>query len=209
MDLTELERAWRGLDERLAGLEQQARREREHRALDGVRARLRWVGFFQAVQLAIGLAIVLAVGPWWVSQWGQWHLVAYGVAVHAYGVTLLIVALLQLFVIGWLDYRKPVATVQKRLLLLRRVRLWGERWLLPMGFFAWMPAVFAVLAASGMDVWLSRPASVVVNAGVAGLLAAAAAWYTCGARFRGHFEREAIGAGLADATAELSELTKP
>lgn len=209
MEMTELERAWRSLDERLAGLERYARCEREHRALDGVRDRLRWLGLLQLVQLAIGVAVVLVVGPWWVSHWGQWHLVAYGVGVHVYGVALLVVALLQLFVIAWLDYRRPVATVQKRLLLLRRIRLWSERWLLPLGFFAWMPATFAVLAAWGMDLWLARPGVVLANAAVAMLLAGAAAWYTHGPRFRSHFEREAIGGTLANAEAELTAFLDP
>jgi len=208
MELTELERAWQGLDERLAGLERHARAEREYRVLDGVRGRLRWIGLFQTLQLLVGLAIVLVVAPWWVERWGSWHLVAYGVVVHAYGLSLLIVALLQLFVVGWLDFRKPVATVQKRLLLLRRIRLWGERWLLPVAFFAWMPATFALLASMGMDIWLSHPGTVVTNAAVAVVLAGAAAWYTFGPRFRGHFERDAIGGSLAAAQAELDALAK-
>src|SRR5688500_7700780 len=163
MELTELERAWKGLDERLAGLERHARGEREHRVAEGVRVRLRGVAFWQLVQLAIGIAIVLVAGPYWIGHWGSAHLVVYGIAIHLYGLALLIVAATQLMQLWRVDYRRPVLDVQKRLLELSWFRVRSERWLLVAGFVAWVPAVFAIAAAAGLDVWLTNRLNVWLN----------------------------------------------
>ncbi|MFY2763975.1 hypothetical protein [Arenimonas sp. MALMAid1274] len=204
MELTELERAWQGLDQRLAGLEHELQATRRHRTLDTVRRRLRWLGFWQAVQLAVGAAIVLWAGPYWIGHWGQWHLVGYGLGIHVYGLALLITAVVQLLSVAWVDYRKPVAEVQQRLLMLRRVRVWGERWGVVLGFAVWMPVLFALLAAMGMDLWTTRPGVVLANAGLAGVLAATAWGVT--QRHRERFARDASGRSLLAAEAELSEL---
>src|SRR5690606_416128 len=150
MELTELQQAWQRLDTRLAGLEAEARTLRRERGLDRLRSRLRLFSLAQGLQLLAGVAIVLMAGPWWVRHWGEWHLVPYGVAIHAWGLALLIIALVQLMLAWLLDYSKPLATVQRQLLRLRRVRVWGERWLLVAGFAVWMPLVFAGLATFGL-----------------------------------------------------------
>ena len=204
MELTELENAWRQLDTRLAGLEAQAREQRLHRRLDALRSRIRLLGFGQALQLLAGVALVVTIAPWWIERWGQWHLVAYGIGLHAYGLLLLITAVVQLLAIAILDYRQPVAKVQKRLLLVRRVRIWGERWGLVAGFTAWVPAVFAGLAWFGWDVWLSRPSVVLVNLGAGLAMSAGVAWLSY--RCRDWFEREAVGGSLRAAQQELAAL---
>ena len=115
MEMGELEAAWQGLDDRLAGLERHARREREHRAFDTVRARLRGLTVGQVVQLAVGVGIVLSAGPYWVGHLGDApHLVVYGIAIHLYGLALLILAVTQLMAVWRVDYRQPVVTVQPR-----------------------------------------------------------------------------------------------
>jgi hypothetical protein len=204
MELTELQNAWRQLDTRLAGLETQAREQRLHRRLDALRSRIRLLGLGQWVQLLAGAALVVTVAPWWIEHWGQWHLVAYGIGLHAYGLLLLITAVVQLLAIAILDYREPVAKVQKRLLLVRRVRIWGQRWGLVAGFTAWVPAVFAGLATFGWDVWLARPGVVLINLAAGLVMSAAVAWLSY--RCRAWFEREAVGGSLRTAQQELAGL---
>lgn len=174
------------------------------RIRERLRRRLRLFSLAQGLQLLAGVAIVLMAGPWWVRHWGEWHLVAYGVAIHAWGLALLIIALVQLMLAWLLDYSKPLATVQRQLLRLRRVRVWGERWLLVAGFAVWMPLVFAGLATFGLDVWELRPSVVWFNLAFALALSGGVAWYSL--RCRERFERDALGRSLRAAQAELDEL---
>ncbi len=204
MEMIDLERAWQGLDQRLAGLEEHARQQRVHRTFDSIRARLRLLTLGQVVQLAVATAIVIVAGPYWVEHWGTWHLVAYGVAIHLYGLALLICALTQLMAVWRIDYRQPVLVVQKRLLQLAWFRVRSERWLLVAGFVAWVPLVFALAAAGGLDVWLAKPSIVLLNLAVGVALAAGVGWLT--GRFRDRFARDAAGRSLREAEQELAAL---
>lgn len=205
MDMNQLETAWQGLDERLAGLERHARRDHERRTVDGVRARLRLLTVGQLVQLAIGIAIVVFAGPYWIRHWGSPHLVVYGLAIHVYGLALLLGAVTQLMQLWRIDYRQPVLVVQKRLLELAWFRVRSERWLLVAGFVVWVPFVFAAAASVGLDVWTTNPLAVWLNLAVGVAMAAGVGWLAY--RFRDRFACDAAGRSLAQAQRELAELT--
>lgn len=204
MNYDELEQAWRGLGERLDRCQLSIDRQRRRDALDAARARLRLLSLGQLVQLAIGALIVLSAGGYWWARLDQPHLAVYGIAIHLYGLGLLIAAGMQLAALMRIDYRAPVLAVQRQLLALRRQRASADRWLLVAGFVVWVPFVFAVLAAAGLDVWLSRPAVVGWNLAAGVALAALAGWLTL--RYRSAFERDAAGRSLREAQAELAEL---
>lgn len=207
MEMSELERAWQGLDQRLAGLERHARQQRTQRTFEGIRARLRLLSLGQLVQLAIGAAIVVVAGPYWIGHLDQPHLAVYGIAIHLYGLALLIAAATQLMQVWRIDYRQPVLTVQKRLLQLAWLRVRCERWLLVAGFVAWVPFVFALAAAAGLDVWLVKPWVVLANLAVGIALAAGVGWLTW--RFRDRFACDAAGRSLREAEKNLAELLEP
>lgn len=204
MNYDELEQAWRGLGERLDRCQLSIDRQRRRDALGAARARLRLLSLGQLVQLAIGALIVLSAGGYWWARLDQPHLAVYGIAIHLYGLGLLIAAGMQLAALMRIDYRAPVLAVQRQLLALRRLRASADRWLLVAGFVVWVPFVFAVLAAAGLDVWLSRPAVVGWNLAAGVALAALAGWLTL--RYRSAFERDAAGRSLREAQAELAEL---
>lgn len=206
MDMHELEQAWRGLGVQL---------ERQHLAMrqllqrDGIRtarARLRLVSLGQLAQGAIGLLIVLWAGGYWFGHLGQTHLVAYGVAIHLYGLGLLIAAILQLACLARIDHREPVLQVQRRLLALRRLRIGSDRLLMIAGFIVWVPMLFVLLRAGGFDAWLTRPGVVLWNLAAGLALAALVAWLMH--RFRDVFERDAAGRRLCEAEAEIAELLR-
>ncbi len=204
MEMSELQQAWRGLDERLIGLEAVARTERRRRILGDVRWRLGQLGLGQAAQVLVGLAFVIFAGGFWTANWGTPHLVVYGLAMHVYGLALIVPAAMQLVGILRLDPQAPVLAVQARLLALRRLRIRSERVLLVAGMLAWVPILFALAAHAGMDLWPSRPGVVLSNLGVGLALAALVAWLT--RRYRDAFERDAVGRSLAQAEADLAEL---
>ncbi len=204
----ELEQAWGGLDARLSQQDVLLRRIDTYRAMDNVRSRLRGVTIGQLVQLAVGLLIVFwAGGYWWDHLGGPTHVVVYGIGLHIYGLALLIAAAVQLARVATIDYRKPVMVVQKQLLGLRRVRVQSERILLVLGFIAWVPLLFIVMRKFGMDLWVTRPAVVLWNLGAGVVMAGVVAVLM--QRFRGTFEKDAAGASLREAEAELAELADP
>jgi hypothetical protein len=206
IEMNDLEQAWNGLDERLERHDVLLNELRRRDVVDGVRARLRLVSTRQFVQLAIGILIVLWAGGYWYDHLGQTHLVVYGVALHLYGLGLLVSAALQLTRLAQLDYRAPVLEVQSRLVALRRLRFVSERALLIAGFVAWVPLLFIAMHAAGFDLWLTDPATVWWNLAGGIVMALFVAWLSH--RFRTGFERDAAGRSLRDAEAELAELVQ-
>jgi len=206
MDMHELEQAWNGLDARLERQDVMLERIQRRDSMRTARARLRLVSIGQLAQLAVGVLIVLWAGGYWFDHLGETHLVIYGVAVHLYGLALLIVSALQLVRLSRIDYREPVLDVQRQLVAIRKLRIASERLLLILGFVAWVPIVFIALRAIGVDVWETRPAVVLWNLAIGVGLAGFVAWLV--RRFRDRFERDAAGRSLSEAEADLAELAR-
>ena len=208
MQMHELEQAWSALDARMDEQNVLLRRINTYHAMDNVRSRLRGVTVGQVVQLVVGLLIVFwAGGYWWAHLGGPTHLVVYGIALHIYGLALLITAAVQLGRLATIDYRRPVMVVQTQLLGLRRVRAGSERLLLVLGFIAWVPLVFIVMHKFGMDIWVTRPSVVLWN--LAAGVAMAGTVVLLMKRFRGTFEDDAACKSLREAEADLAELSNP
>ncbi|MDZ4812122.1 MAG: hypothetical protein SGI99_05830 [Pseudomonadota bacterium] len=206
MEMNELEKAWNGLNERLEGQGERLQQIQRRHGIASARARLRLVSLGQIVQLAIGIGMVLWAGSYWFGHLGQTHLVVYGVAIHLYGLGLLISSALQLTRLAQLDYRQPVLEVQRQLLAIRRLRVDSDRALMICGFLVWVPIACIALRVLGWDVWLTSPATVVWNLAVSAGLAAFVAWLMH--RFRGSFERDAVGRSLREAEAEFAQLAQ-
>jgi len=157
MDLHELESAWKALDDRVARQDDELTQLRvEARGLRS-RWRLHVATLGQVAQIAIGLLLAFWGGGFWVDHWGTPHLVAYGVAVHLYGVALMASAIVLIVRLATIDYGLPVADVQSRLLALRRTRIRTERVLWLMGAIAWVPMMMMGLFAFGFDAFAHRP----------------------------------------------------
>lgn len=204
MELHELEQAWNGLDQRLARQDLQLRELRHGYGLQAARSRLQRVSLGQLAQLAVGVVVVLWAGSYWADHWGAAHLVSYGIAIHLYGLALAISAGLQLARLRRLTPGQPVLEVQRELLALRRLRIRSERILLVLGFVIWVPVVFVIAHAAGIDVWQHSPGNVLFNLAVGIALSALALWWTH--RYRERFERDAAGRSLRAAEQELAEL---
>jgi hypothetical protein len=204
MEMSELERAWSGMEKKLAEQGQALRRMESHRRLDNIRARLRLLSVSQWMQLAFGLLIVFWGGGYWWDHWGTPHLVAYGMGIHAYGLGLLVFACLQLTRIFGLDYRQPVLETQRQLLGLRKMRILTERVLLPAGMVAWVPMLFVLMRRVGIDVWLTRPAVVWWNLAAGVAMALLFTWLM--RRFPALFDSGGVDESLRRAANELAEI---
>ncbi len=204
IDMQDLEKAWKDLDHRLT--QQDVRLEALQRGsrLQAARARLRWATLGQVPQIVIGALVVLWAGGYWTAHWGEPHLVVYGLAIHLYGIGLLGFAIAQVVQLARIDYQAPVIEVQRGLNSLARLRIRAERTLLLAGFLAWVPMVLVALRAVGIDLWQVRPEAVAWNLAASLVLMALVGWLSL--RFRAAFERDAMGRGLREATAELDAL---
>jgi hypothetical protein len=204
MEIDELQQAWKGIDARLARQDLALRALHRDHALGAVRSRLRGISVGLVLQMLVGLLLVLWAGAYWVDRLTQTHLAIYGIALHLYGLALLVTAALQLSRLLRIDYRAPVLQVQRRVLGLRRLRIRCERGLVLAGAVAWLPALLVVMNAMGIDLWVTRPAVVFANLAVAAGLVLLAGGMML--RFRDTFDRDASGRSLRDAEADLAEL---
>jgi len=201
MELQELQAAWQSATQQL---ETQSLRldALEGRTLHGrLRGRLGLVSLGQWIELAIGVAIAVWAGGYWFDHLGTPHLVAYGVAVHVYGIALIAMSATQLVKLAAIDWTQPVAQVHARVLGVRRQRIRGERVLLLLGAIAWAPLLFIGLNAIGLDAWRHDPAYVLGNVAVGVVLAIAAAWAM--RRWPSWLEASAVGGRLQQVEREL------
>lgn len=214
MELDELKGAWQALERKL---------DRQHALelhnfrigrLATARTGLRPLVFGQLVQVALGLALMAIFAPYWVRHWGEWHLVAYGVSLHLYGLMLTLFAGRDLVHIARIDYAAPVLEIQKRFAELRAQRVQAGPAFAYAGCFAWVPLVLAIFESIGADLWVHQPAVVgwFVASGVVSVLFA---WVFLGwgrltrnDKLRKSFDDDSAGRSLTRAQAVLDEIAR-
>lgn len=198
MELQELEAAWKTLDARVS---QQAVELKQLRS----KHLLSRVSLGQWKQLAIGLVFVLWGGAYWADHLGTPHLVAYGLAAHAYGIAIMATAIVLLVAVSRVDHTLPVADVQQRLLELRRARIRSERILWLFGAVMWVPLLMmGVRGFLHLDVWLLDPSYVLWNLAVGAALAVIAALVMW--RKPAWFAKSAMQGPLAEIDRQLADL---
>lgn len=204
MEMDELQRAWTQLDARLETQGRMLARMQRQRGMDGVRTRLRWLSLGQLVELLVGVAIVLWAGSYWFEHRGQTHLLVYGLALHAYGLGLLVFATTQLFWLASIRYNAPVVAVQRKLHTLGRLRMLSGRVMLSAGMVAWVPLFLVAMRGIGVDLWLVRPAVVWINLAVGVAMVIGVEWYMH--RHPQRCAREHVGGLLRRAEEDLESL---
>lgn len=204
MELEEMKIAWSELGRRLDQRDVQVAELRYRHSVLGLQSRLRLMTRGHLIQLAIGLLLTFWGGSTWPDHWGKWHIVAYGIALHLYGLVLIWTAAVQLRRVMAIDYSGSVATIQAGIVRLKRSRLRTERILTVIGGMAWVPALFLLLYYAGLDVWMSKPGVVIANLTLGVAASAALLWSSW--RHPEWFERTAQHRHLAEIERELFEL---
>ncbi|UYC10716.1 hypothetical protein [Xanthomonas sp. CFBP 8445] len=204
MELDELKAAWIDYGRQMERQAAQRDALQRARGLHGIGRRVRLLAGAQLLQLAIGLLFSLWGGAAWTEHWGTWHLVAYGLALHGYGLALLATAAVQLRRIGAIDYAGPIADSQQAIVRARRARLRSDRVLFACGGVMWVPALGLLLYAAGVDLWALRPAVVLANL-LAGL-AVSVVLVAASLRWPAWFERSAQHRRLAEIERDLCDL---
>jgi len=208
----ELKHAWQALDQRL---QRHDRLHAQQLLQHNLQRSLRPLLWGQLLQLPFGLCCIALAGLLW-SRGGALpaHLIAAGVAVHAYGVATVALAGIVLGRLLQVDYSAPVLEIQQRI---ARTRRWyvgsgvvcGLSW-----WLLWVPVLMVLSALAGIDL-LARAQAVVwigLGAGLAGL--AGSAWlYRCSRhpgrpRLRRIVDDGLGGASLRKASGLLDEVER-
>jgi hypothetical protein len=158
MELDELKQQWQALDRKLDRSVALSLRLLTETRTRRTRLRLLPLLLLQPVQIAIGLAITILSARFWIANHEVMHLLIAGLVLHAFGIGLVIDAVMRILLIVRINYAGPVVTMQRYLALLRHWEIrsfkWG--WML---FWALIPVVFlvGVKALTTLDVWVRWP----------------------------------------------------
>ncbi|MFC6841429.1 serine/threonine protein kinase [Xanthomonas theicola] len=172
----ELKQAWQALDRRLQRHDRLQVQWLLQQNLQRVRSSLRPLLWGQILQLPFGLACIALAGLLWSRSALPAHVVAAGVAVHAYGVVTVAMAGIVVGRLLRIDYSAPVLEIQHQIARTRRWHV-GSGLLCGLSWWVlWVPVLMALGALAGVDLLARAPGLVWsgLGVGVAGI--AASAW---------------------------------
>lgn len=176
MELDDLKQAWQSLDRRLDqqhALQLLAHRERK---LDALRRHLRPLVWGHVLQMLFGALLVLLAVSVWHQHLHETHLLVAGLAMHIYGIAVIIFGGVMLGRIGRMDYSAPVLGLQKQLASLRRQYVIGGMCVgLPWWLLSVPCAMLVFMALFGVDFYRNAPLAIWLNLGV-GVLGLLATW---------------------------------
>jgi len=177
MELDDLKAAWTELDRRVASMETMVRADYRKRRLEPARRALGWLGVGQAVQVAIWIAVVATVAPFWIEHRHVPHLLIAGLVLHAYGILTICAAVVQLLVIGRTYYTAPIVDCQKRVAELQRLRIIcglavGLPW-----WVLWVPVLMvSAKVVGGLDLYSRFPEWILANVAFGLVALAVSVW---------------------------------
>jgi hypothetical protein len=204
MELDELKSQWQSLERKLdrsIALNLQLLTEKRTRR---VRLRLLPLLLLQPFQIAIGLAIAVSCAQFWIAHRDVVHLLIAGLALHAFGIGLIIDAVVRNLLSVRINYAAPVVTIQRYVAYLRHWEIrsfkWG--WML---FWALIPVAFLVVAKAltTLDLWVRWPQGLIwtaIGSAVAMVLSYAFD------RFTRRWPNLYVGYSVARAQAALDEI---
>lgn len=120
MVLDDLKQAIADIDRHVAQVRDLGVAAYRERRLDRTRASLRPVLWEHAGQIAIGVLLALAVGPFWWNRWAEPVLLVAGLVLHLYALLMIALGVRIIVSIRALDLDGPVVEIQRGLARLRR-----------------------------------------------------------------------------------------
>lgn len=210
IDLDRLHAAWQALDRHVERHDAQLLQAARTNSIQALQRRLRPLRWGQAMQMLLGLGLVLLAVPVWTGHRGIPHVFASGLIVHGYGVAAMLLGGLTLGALSRLQYDAPVVALQKRLVTLQRLYIAGSTALGLAWWLLWIPFAAVAFAWLGVD-FLARVAPALpwmVGGGIAGLAATAAfhRWARGRPALHARLRRNMAGSSLTAANAELEAL---
>lgn len=154
MNLDALKAQWEACDRRLAeSIRLNARLERES-GLGHTRGALGWLTLGIAVELALGIALLMVLGSYLAAHVREPRFFLPGLMLHLSVIAQVGFAIHQLVAIRTLDYAGPVLAIQRRLVTLRRRRIQVTKWTIVTAPLLWTPLfIVALNGLTGVDVY--------------------------------------------------------
>lgn len=174
MELDDLKQAWQTLDRRLQQQKEINLQLLTESRMRKARSGLLWLQAGSILQVALGAVVTVFCAMFWSSHLGDTALMISGIALHAYGVALIISGVVEALLITRLDYAAQVVTIQKYLTLLRQWRIRSKRWLGLSQWILWIPVTLVMFGYwFGFDLWAFSHGTIYgfFAVGFAGLLA--------------------------------------
>jgi hypothetical protein len=207
MELDELKQQWQALDRKLDRSVALNLRLLTETSTRRTKLRLLPLLLLQPIQLAIGFAVAISCARFWIRHVDSPALLISGLALHAFGIGLVVDALVRILIIARINFAAPVVTIQRYLAYLRHWEIrsfkWG--WMI---IWALLPAmlVAGVKAVSGVDLWASCPACVTWTAVASAVGMLASYLFDRWARTRDHACGIYVGYSVSAAQAALDEV---
>lgn len=120
MELDDLKQAVATLDRGVAQLHDLGSASNKEQTLDRTRASLRPVLWEHAGQVALGVLVALAVGPFWWAHRAEPALLIAGLLLHVYAVLMIVLGSRVIVAVRTLDLDAPIVDIQRELASLRR-----------------------------------------------------------------------------------------
>jgi hypothetical protein len=208
MELDELKEKWTEHDRKL----DQSLRLNRQLLRNTYTRRARFALWRLAAMLALGsiflLAVIVSLGYFISQAWPSPRFAWPAVALDLMAIALLALLIGQVGLSLTIDYNQPVAAIQKRLEMLRKVRVRYIQGIFVAAFLAWMPLFILVMKIFlGVDVYRSFPTSwILTNAAVG--FAALAVWIWWSRKYGSRVLRELTGYNLNAASGFLDTLAE-
>jgi len=212
-ELDELKSAWQTLNRNLERQQTLALHQFKETKLARFRSGLRPLAAGEIIQLICGAILAGLSGQFWMKHFDAYHLMAYGILLHAYGLMLAGFAVRDLILIHQIDYGAPVVAIQKQIAALRAWHLRTGMWFAIAGCFIWIPLVLVIFYWLGADVWSAKPQVVywfLMNGAVAVGLAFTLVYLTRHGqgRFAKYLRASGPGRSVQRAEAALAEIAQ-
>lgn len=213
MELDDLKQAWQTLDRRLQQQKEINLQLLTESRMRKARSGLRWLQAGSILQVTLGVVVTVFCAVFWSSHLGDTALMLSGIALHAYGVALIVTGVIELLLITRIDYAAQVVTIQKYLTRLRKWRIRTKRWMGLSQWILWIPVTLVMFGYwLGFDLWAYSHATVYwfLAVGVAGLLATLWLMYWSPSALRkrvgDYFDDNSAGSLLKRVQAALDEI---
>lgn len=156
-ELDDLKSAWQSLHKKLERQHALTFHQIKETKRARLRSGLRPLATGQIIQIISGALLAVCGGSFWVDHLGVGHLMIYGIAVHLYGIMLIVFAARDLLIIKQFDYAAPVLELQKQIARLHNWHLRAGLWFGVTGCFIWIPILLMIFHGLGADVWQRNP----------------------------------------------------
>ncbi|HZR55314.1 MAG TPA: hypothetical protein VFA74_00455 [Terriglobales bacterium] len=148
LDLDEMKQMWADHDRKLEESIRLNMQLLSAAKLDKTQSALMRLTIYMALEAAVWLVIIVALGSFIYEHISQTKFVVSAVILDLYSIGMLNSLIRQIAASRLIDYGKPVAMIQKQIEALRIMRIRTTKWGVLTGFVVWVPSMIVVFKAA-------------------------------------------------------------